>query len=175
MVDVREIQRRLYFDTNSGSAVVMPNFAPAGWYECDVFRVTKAGYFYEYEIKLSVSDFRRDREKHTYDWRAGTCTSKHMALRYGAERGPSRFYFVMPDDIADKVRSEIPEWAGLFECRGGSGWPRCTKQAPVLHKRKVSPAIIRQAQSSALGRFWELHTRWPDVDRIQRLKAAQEN
>ena len=49
------IQNRLYYMLRSAAQCLMPNFTPGGWWECDLATVTRAGYFVEYEIKLSLS------------------------------------------------------------------------------------------------------------------------
>ena len=163
-----DIQRRLYHETVSASELVMPNYSPRKWFECDFFRVTKAGYFYEYEIKVSVSDFRADRRKHDYDWKANASVPKHLRLATRDEKGPSRFFFVMPAEVAEKVRAEIPDWAGLIEF---GRYLRCTKQAPILHKARISRAIIRQAKSSAVYRYWDFYSRSPEIARIKQLEG----
>jgi hypothetical protein len=47
---------------------VIPNYTPRHWFECDVFEVTRAGFFREYEVKLSRSDFFADRAKVQHRW-----------------------------------------------------------------------------------------------------------
>lgn len=63
MLTERRVQRAIYLHTHRRYQVVMPNYTPAGWWECDVWGVTKAGYGVEWEVKLTVSDFRKDAEK----------------------------------------------------------------------------------------------------------------
>lgn len=166
-----DIQRRLYFDNISGSVVVMPNFTPFGWFECDFFRITKAGYFYEYEIKLTLSDFKADSKKGDYCWKTQTTKTKYSQIVDSEHKHrPSRFYYVVPEELEEKVAPLIPEWAGLIVNRGHL---RTVKQAPILHRKKVSQAIIRQAQKSATGRFWDLHLRLFDLLKIQRLQRTE--
>ena len=55
----RDIQRRLLFDLYRTSTVI-PNYTPRRWWECDVWEITKAGYFREYEIKVSRADLLGD-------------------------------------------------------------------------------------------------------------------
>ncbi len=169
-MSVGEIHRRLFWDVQSSSAVVIPNFTPPGWYECDFFRVTRAGYFYEYEIKMSLADFRADRAKHSYDWETKTYTSKHMQIAQAQDASPSRFYFVVPYDLEDKVSIELPEWAGLvvFERH-----LRIAKQAPILHRKKVSGVIVRHAKHSAYSRYWDLFLSHPYIEKIQRIEKEQ--
>jgi hypothetical protein len=164
-----QIQRRLYFGSISASEVLMPNFAPVNWLECDVFRVTKAGYFYEYEIKLSVADFRADAKKTLFDDETKKYIGKHEALTARFRCCPARFYFVTVPDVADRIKDELPDWAGLIVL---DRYLRQMRPAPILHKRKISRAIVRQAYRSAMGRFWDQHFRLPDLQRIQRLQDA---
>ena len=58
----RLIQKKLYHRL-FGNRLVLPNFTPNGWFECDIWVLTKSGYGREYEIKLTVSDFKADAKK----------------------------------------------------------------------------------------------------------------
>lgn len=42
---------------------ILPNVDCITGYECDLLTITKAGFAHEYEIKLSLADFRADRKK----------------------------------------------------------------------------------------------------------------
>ena len=82
----------------------LPNFTPRRWWECDVFEVTRAGYFREYEVKMTISDFKADRKKgagldwHYKEghWHRGPGESKHKRLEGGDAAGPCQFWFVTP-------------------------------------------------------------------------------
>lgn len=161
------IQRRLYFDLISSSAVLMPNFTPATWYECDIFRVTKAGYFYEYEVKISLSDFKADANKKGFDNVSRSWAHKHELLQRRQRNVPHRYYYVVPRDLTDKVIPLLPDWAGLIEY---SGWLRQVKGAPQLHRHKISNAVMRQAERAAVHRYWDLFLRMPDHEKIQSLQ-----
>lgn len=84
-----------------GSVVTHNNVHVFG-FESDFIRVTKSGYSSEFEIKLSVSDFNADAKK------GSVGNTKHDQLQAG--KLANSFYFVMPQEIADKV--VIPGWAG---------------------------------------------------------------
>lgn len=90
--------RHFYKDTT------LPRYTPPYWWENDLCRVTKAGIWYEYETKLSRSDFIRERT---------TKSSKVELLESNPERGPNYYYFVCPKDLIK--REEIPPFAGLIE------------------------------------------------------------
>lgn len=163
----REIQHRLFWDTLSSSEFTMPNFTPRNWFECDFFRITKAQYFYEYEIKMTVSDFRADRQKSDYVRDRANYVTKHQQIIERLRGCPSRFYYVVPEAIAEKVHAELPEWAGLIV------WHRhlaCKKQAPILHRNKISRGVVRQARQSMAGRYWDLYLTQPLYRKIANLE-----
>jgi hypothetical protein len=153
---------------------VLNNWTPPGWFECDVFEVTKAGFFREYEIKISRSDFKADGSKShsggawdTVDgrlkWIPKVGETKHQRLARGDVKGPSRFYFVTPAGLLKG--EEIPAWAGHIEWHEPEQQPWHThkprtsitvvKEAPVLHRSKFQPE--RQAKLFQTC-YWRLHT-----------------
>lgn len=126
------------------------NFQGEGLGECDVISISKSGYVYEYEIKVSRSDFKADFKK----------TWKHEKLinleplrildewMNGKKTGgkvtqviiPNYFYYVTPPGML-KV-DEIPPYAGLGE-ETGESWIRIIKKAPKLHKHKATDRLIK--------------------------------
>lgn len=133
----------------------IPNYTPLEWWECDVFEVTKAGYFREYEVKLSKADFRADAKKlkERWSWRAGdglskTMGNKHELLASHDTRGPVQFWFVSTEGLIPK--EEVPEWAGLIEVnfneRMGRWYEHEVKAAPRLHNQKVNDKITTHAR-----------------------------
>lgn len=141
---------------------VLPNYTPVTWFECDVFEVTQAGYFVEYEIKLSRSDFKADaaKKKHVSPYLDPKFITfngtKHELLGRGDSRGPNRFYFVTPRGML--LDSDIPKWAGLIEvwlepgCRHVSKLEK--KPAPKLHGEKIGDGIMTHARSTC---YWRMH------------------
>lgn len=156
---------------------VLPNHHVPGWAEADVFEVTKAGYFREYEIKTSVSDFKKDSTKtvwagkydirehqgRTFSYRKDE--TKHSLLSQGYEKGPVQFWFVVPIGLLEN--QEIPEWAGLIEVRlkhqneddlnRYRPWNLLTsetKKAPRLHKAKYPEKKMQRARESC---YYRLH------------------
>lgn len=175
-----DIQCALWRDLSQASMLVMPNYTPASWWECDMMSVTKAGYWSEYEIKLSVADFKADakknrREGFRYCKIAKKVVevpglSKHAELALGSEKGPSFFWYVIPKELKEKVT--VPEWAGLklavsIPARPGSGLHAGSparvslyteKPAPRLHKAKLPDSILSHARGVCYWRFWNLKT-----------------
>jgi len=152
------IYRWRHFD--SKHAPLVPNFTPSKWFECDVYSVTKAGFSHEYEIKISRSDFKADFEKETRvnnpNWkRLGDKNNplffyhkKHDMLNESVMRPvncPNYFWFVTPEGLLREA--DIPEyagWAEVYANHWGKPAIRIKKQAPRLHKQKVSDQLRKQ-------------------------------
>lgn len=164
-MNAREIQQCLISERWLRGSTVVPNFTPPGWWECDVFEVTKAGFFREYEIKLTTADFRADSKKASrhisgqFPNFKETFRFKHALLTEGAPVGPSCFYFVAPKGVIPE--GELPRWAGLIICepilsRRGGIMTRISKKAPNLHRVKLGDKIIQDAHRTSYYRFIRL-------------------
>lgn len=168
----KDIQRRIIYDRYQRN-FVMPNFTPPGWFECDVFELTKAGFFIEYEIKISFSDFKADAFKAKELWEMGVRwgerklgMSKHDQIRTGQPGSPSKFYFVCPANLATVLHndSNYPSWAGLIACHvserhAGQTHPRSIvtavlRDAPRLHRVKYDETIKAKAHVTC---YWRMH------------------
>jgi hypothetical protein len=163
----REIQNKLWYRLQS-SLIVVPNFTPAQWFECDVFSVTKAGYWTEQEIKLTAGDFRADAEKERRYHRprrddepgmfdmTHDDVKKHDLLASGDPRGPNQFWYVLTADVAASVI--VPLWAGVKiakEERWGFTL-KVERPAPRLHREPAGAALIEQAHIACYWRYWRL-------------------
>jgi len=172
----RQIQRALYWMCRDSCSVIMPNFTPYSWWECDIFAVTHARYFREYEIKLSVSDFKADRNK-----KRGRCIRKenpdqdawdryryesvwerkHQMLEDRNINGPVEFSFVVPDGLVKP--EDVPPWAGLYYATWrweSQKYPTLTvvRKPKRLHREKINQRYLDGAFRSAYYRFWsQLH------------------
>lgn len=102
-----------------------------GW-ETDFFVQKENGYCYEFEIKVSRADFKKDFEKIT----------KHQILKDGSykttkgqtkewSKRPNKFFYVVPLGIVDYT--DIPSYAGLITI-DDKGILKTVKEAPFLHK-----------------------------------------
>lgn len=146
-------------------SVVMPRYTPIGWWECDVFELTNDGYFREYEIKLSVADFKADaKKKNVVQWEGGKRLEtpredfKHEHLALKTPGGPVQFWFVTPENLLSAEM--IPSFAGLIELRArenGRGaiqlFPVQRIKAPRLHNTKADPKIKPHVMSVG---YWRL-------------------
>jgi hypothetical protein len=90
--------------------IVVPNYY-LGRYECDVLKISKAGHIYEYEVKVSKADFKKDAEKCIKGYLSRQVIStKHDDILKG--KRCSRFYFVVPEGLI--VPEEVPAGLGLI-------------------------------------------------------------
>ncbi|MDB4311921.1 hypothetical protein N9937_00685 [bacterium] len=151
-----QVQYSLFWKIQSASNVVVPNHNPSNWWECDVFRVTRSGFFYEYEVKVSRSDFFSEFK---------TKKRKHTQIKSGHTSGPSRFWYATPKGLV-KI-DEIPDYAGLVEINSCNR-AVITKQAPRLHKAKATMKHLEGAMRSACWRVWTQMG-----DKIELMKAEQ--
>lgn len=167
VIDAIATDRRRWF-------MMMPNYTPANWWECDVFALTKAKYMVEFEVKLSRADFFADKRKAKDTWRRprsrhGVSSLKHKRLAAGDKYGPTRFYFVVRKGMVEP--EEVPNWAGLWTVHDPSEpkngvvkkfyVPACyrlrleeVRKAPRLHNNKVTPAVLEHAGSVCYYRYW---------------------
>ena len=157
MYNERKIQAALINKFWSASRLMMPCYTPRGWWECDLYRVTTAGYFYEYEIKLTRADWKRDSEKRQLLWGPGfkryRGPAKHESFEKN-ENGPKRFWWVVPIDLIQP--EEIEEWAGLFYTQQASGNRvvlREIKKAKAFNRQKVEKKELDKARERSYYRY----------------------
>ena len=88
-------------------------------FESDVLALKPSGNLIEYEIKISVSDFRADFKKRKKPRRYinEKGFTRHEFLQSG--KGANKFYYVMPSEIYEKVSGEVPDWAGVITAGTG--------------------------------------------------------
>lgn len=178
----KDIQRALVRDLYRDSFALM-NYTPERWWECDVFQITSAGYFREYEIKVSRKDFFADAEKvrevvrhkpsanlnavgrRTWERVVEQSDKKHdllanperaLAARFNV---PVQFWFVAPEGLIK--REELPAWAGLLEAhppyRSGAAagilW-HSKRDGDRLHDEKLDRKILEHARGVC---YWRMH------------------
>ncbi len=136
----------LSFVVVGGYDIAIPNFFYGMW-EMDVFLLRPSGHVYEYEIKISKSDFKADFNKN--------CGGKlkHDNISAGTGRC-NRFYFVVPDSLI--AIEDCPKHAGLIYFTDGKyGRLNIVKAAPLLHKNKCKIDYIGISQRLAFReRHW---------------------
>ena len=155
----RQIQYRLYRALWQQSELMVPNCCVFGW-EADMLRVTKAGYVWEYEIKISRADYLADTDK----------TRKHEILSTGGTEEwtgellvrdrPRHFIYLMPAGIAQAA--EMPDYAGFvqLEPQNNGVWRLAViKPPPALGKGKITDEQRLQMLLSTYHRFWQYRRR----------------
>lgn len=119
---------------------ITTRFTGAGLQECDIISVSKSDYIYEYEIKISRSDFKKDfiKEKHNHILNEKfTYTIKGELLF----RICNYFNYVVPRDLISI--DEVPEYAGLIYINDDFTF-EIVKKPKLIHKTKATPGFIRQ-------------------------------
>mgnify|MGYP003435342952 FL=1 len=132
----------------------IPNvFVFASDWESDFFMQNNSGYAYEFEIKVSRSDFLNDKKKvkkhsilstgkfthttQTYD-RFDKESNKTIWIESHEEREhnfrPNKFYYVVPEGLV--AVDEVPSYAGLMYIK--DFFAEEIKPAPFIHKEKLS-------------------------------------
>jgi hypothetical protein len=182
MLNARDIQARLMVERYRRN-FVLPNYTPHGWYECDVFELTPAGYMREYEIKLTKGDFKADAEKCKRGrgrfvdgfWYGNELERKHHRLAARDIGGPSLFWYVCPEGLI--ALADLPEWAGLMEAVEWQGHRRPWKchltvkrEAPRLHTTPAPAKIKEHGQTIPYYRMHSLicHGRYEDETNEQK-------
>lgn len=161
----RQIQRALYWHHRS-AAIMLPNYRPPWWYECDLFVVTRAGFCVEYEIKVTRPDFRRDSRK----------TRKHERLAMvggGCTCRPTRFFYVVPEKLI--LPGDVPSYAGLVYLSkiGNSHHLRVAiiRQARRLCKERLGDETSREMRRLSYHRLWAERFRFDDYRETVRRMA----
>jgi hypothetical protein len=112
----------------------------SGLQECDVISVSKSDYIYEYEIKISRSDFKKDfiKEKHNHIINEKFTYIRKKELLF---RVCNYFNYVVPKDLISP--DEVPEYAGLIYINEDFTF-EIVKKPKLIHKTKATPEFIRQ-------------------------------
>lgn len=130
------------FSTNTDSALS---------FEADVIGINPNGYIYEYEVKLSRSDFKAEfrnkvhkhkmlsEKKATHEYAVYEKGKKTLKMKTHIQIA-NRFYFACPTDLIKL--DEIPSYAGLiYVSKSGV---EIIKNAPLLHKNKANTRIFKR-------------------------------
>ena len=150
--DINEsyIQKRLLSGWKSTHQYVMENLYVFGW-ESDFLLKTKSGYWYEAEIKISLSDFKADfkkKEKHQIlengfkiwkSWKYNPLTKEK--IEYNKEvktKRPNYFTYAVPWYLEEQVKPLLPKYAGLLVLDENGYVLRESVKPPKLHSEKYS-------------------------------------
>lgn len=124
-----------YFLSKSTKQYEISNLFVYNW-ESDYLAITKSGYVYEVEIKISRADFSND-FKHK--------ENKHLLLESDTmikthpQGCPNYFYYAVPDGLISA--DEVPKYAGLMYLHP---WGvNIVKEAPKINDEKVDLDMLK--------------------------------
>lgn len=108
----------------------------------DVLGITDNRYLLEIEVKRSLSDFRANEKKFHI-------LNRELYL----PRWPKRFWFLVPPELAERVRPMLPDYAGLLRGPTSDEVQQlvCVQQAPVNKASEplTTKEMVRLAQCMA--------------------------
>lgn len=126
----KDIQKKLNNYYTGNCLYKVPNAFIFKW-ESDFFVQRQSKLCYEFEIKVTKADFKKDFDK----------KDKHQILQTGELNGtkykrPNKFYYIAPKGVIDA--NDIPSYAGFVEVQDTFLNDLClVKDAPNLHKEKL--------------------------------------
>lgn len=135
--DVIERLSRYYFPN-----FCFPNVYFAGC-EMDFAMVTKAGYLYEFEVKLSLADWRGDIRKDKW------CKPLLVERR---QQEVSRMFYVVPQELVDKVPPFVPQSTGIIGIDTYFNFARQAKRN--TNARKLTDRDMVNLLTSTYYRYW---------------------
>lgn len=138
---------------DKGHAPVVPNCGVFGW-EADLLSVTDAGFVHEFEVKISVEDFRADAAKRKHKF-----LGKPSKTKYGIV-GPVYFWYAVPLAILDKVEPGLPDTAGLLVITPHHKIKtlylvRVIRPAPRLHSVPIRENDLAYLYRGLTLRYWK--------------------
>lgn len=120
---------------------ITTKFTGMGLSECDVISISKSDFIYEYEIKISRSDYKKDftKEKHSL-----ITNEKFTNVTSDGEVWyllPNYFNYVVPRNLI--TIDEVPNYAGLIYINDDLTFD-IIKKPSLLHKVKANNKLIRK-------------------------------
>lgn len=138
-----------------GFNLIIPNFYLNPWFESDLLAINNKLISYEYETKISKSDFKADFKKENIH---GYNKHKLMEGRVSKFEGspnlnscwrPNFFYFLCPDGLIDP--KDVPGREGLLYVKDGA--IITVKRAKKIHEELTPLKIFQKTAHSLSHRF----------------------
>lgn len=148
-----ELRLAYYFSPRQN--LIVPNVS---WgfdiHECDLLVMSPSGYLTEVEIKVSLSDLKKDGEK----------------LHEHEDKRIKKLYFALPQYLYDKGKAYIPERAGILVVDPNHEFGVSEERPPMVQKDVRPLNIDEKYQLARLGaiRVWNLRRK------IRGLKLTKE-
>ena len=160
----RDIQLAVSYRHVYRHELVVPNVL-MGWGECDLLAVSLAGYLTEYEIKISLSDLKREWEKYRWDMSKPYCNEAHLSFSEAVKN----YWIVVPDWLVEKAAPLIPEHSGAGLMSVGSEPheypPAFRGMRPLLKIRnpkvnrkatKITPEACVKLGRKGMKKYWNV-------------------
>lgn len=142
--------------------IAVPNITTChDFWEADLLSMTKSFLLHEFEIKLSRSDFAKEKRiiENCLDdgckLRRFESLSKQLSENSDLGIAPNYFWYCAPSGVIKE--EEIPDYAGLIEFYEFRKEDRINiiKPAPRLHSGKASDKVIYSMMRSLNFRHWK--------------------
>jgi len=144
-----ELSRFLFTDS---TFAVCKRFQGAGYSEMDVSKITSTDYIYEYELKVSRSDFMKEVKNYTEKidrrkfWKHKMMNEAFGAIKMKKTKRKiniiaNKFYFVCPENLIKT--EELLEHQGLIYVDEDFNFT-VIKEAKFLHKEKITLKTIKR-------------------------------
>jgi len=158
--------------------ICIPNSNGILSWEADLLILTKSDYLTEVEIKVSAADFRRDEKTKRGKYATLTTGDEHRWFKHWGEKHPPiresrgtnkvrQFYFAFPRDVYERIKDEVPEWAGVIvvDPHTYKWWDKTNRsldwfKAEIIRKpkallcAKADDRIKRKFLTSFATRYW---------------------
>lgn len=129
---IQKILREHFMSPNSMKYRI-ENLSVYSW-ESDSLSITKSGYVYECEIKISRADFFNDKKKERkHQILEGTYQLGKLEKNYPSR--PNYFYYVVPEGLVKE--DEIPSYAGLIYITDVWPYVSVVVSAPKIYNEKI--------------------------------------
>lgn len=104
-------------------------------WESDYVVKTKAGLWYEIEVKVTLDDFRRD-----FTGKA----EKHLILagEIAKPLKPNRFFYAVPETLVMAVLPLLPPYAGLLSVPRFGNYVSIVRNAPEITRERWSDEVL---------------------------------
>lgn len=127
--------------------MTFPNILFYPW-ESDILALTDDNRMFEYEVKLTLADYRQDAKK----------VRKHETLVVRGQPCPNRFCYLLPRDLVSN-KITLPDYAGLWSFDTRHDYPsnfRQEKRGPLLHQQTVDVNDLHRLFASVYHRYWQV-------------------
>lgn len=114
-----ELQGALWLKFDKKCPLVFYERTPRyGHGQPDIMGVNDRRFIFEIEIKRTVSDFRANAKKPHI---VNRCSTEADVARHYQEMAPRQFWYLVPPKLVERVRPEVPDWAGLLTVENDPG------------------------------------------------------